>query len=206
LKNKKNAYLYSVKEVVFFSNNKNKIIEIKQLFLNSPTQILSLNDFIELKSPEETGSTFEENAKIKSIYGLKKLNKICFADDSGICIEAIDNKPGINSKDFLKKREDRFSMLKEIIYSVKIRKKFNAFFQTSISLSLKKNKNIIFTGIIKGTIANKITGLNGFGYDPIFIPNGHKRTFAEMSINEKNKISHRAIAIDKLKKYLSSIV
>ena len=92
-------------EIVFFSNNQNKILEVKKLFLNSSINIFSLNDFKKIKSPEEVGSTFEENAKIKSFYGLKKLKKVCFADDSGICIEAMNNKPGINSKNFLLKKQ-----------------------------------------------------------------------------------------------------
>ena len=112
-----------MKEIVFFSNNSNKISEICNFLSDSNIKILSLNDCIKIKSPKETGFTFKENAKIKSLYGYKKFNKICFADDSGICIKALKEKPGVNSKEFLNLKNKPEEVLKEIISVVK-KKKF----------------------------------------------------------------------------------
>tara|TARA_B110000116_G_C16784091_1_gene559908 strand:- start:1870 stop:2457 length:588 start_codon:yes stop_codon:yes gene_type:complete len=191
-----------VKEILFFSKNKNKISEIYQLFKNSDFKILNLADFKNINSPKETGNTFEENAKIKSYCGLINFKKICFGDDSGICINAMDDQPGIFSKNFLNTEKDVKIVLRNIISFAKNKNNFKAFFQTSICLSINENTHVYFDGKIYGKISTELKGVEGFGYDPIFIPNGHKLTFAEMGIKKKNSISHRAIAIKKLKEYL----
>ena len=195
-----------MKEIIFFSNNKNKIIEISNFFVEKSIRILDLNNFKKIKSPNETGKTFEENAKLKSLYGYKIFKKICFADDSGISIEAMGGRPGVNSKNFLQKEKNPKKTLRLILSIAKDINNFNASFQTSICLSLNENEHIFFNGIIKGTISQEIKGLGGFGYDPIFIPNGDDRTLAEMSLQEKNNISHRSIALKKLKYYLEKLV
>ena len=194
-----------MKEFVFFSNNKNKILEINNLFIDTPIKILDLRKFEKIKSPDETGLTFEENAKIKSLYGYTKFKRICFADDSGISISSLNGGPGVNSKEFLNQDNKPKENLEKIISASNSKNKFKAFFQTTISLSIDYDKNIFFTGKVFGEISKSIRGVGGFGYDPIFIPSGHKLTFAEMGIEKKNLISHRAIAIDKLKNYLLSI-
>ena len=195
-----------VEEVLFFSNNKKKIIEISNLFLNESIKILNLNNFDKIKSPEEVGNTFRENAKIKALYGFDIFKKRCFADDSGICIQAMDGGPGVQSKNFLEKGGGLKKNLKEILLISKNKNNFNAFFQTSICLVLDKHNHIFFKGKIKGKISQKIKGINGFGYDPIFIPDKENKTFAEMSLKEKNSISHRSIAIEKLKSYLINLI
>ena len=192
-----------MREILFFSNNKNKVTEVSQLFLLSTFKILSLKNFKKIVSPVESGDTFEENAKIKSIYGLEKFNLMCFADDSGICIDALNGKPGVNSKNYLEKNNNQSACLEKIIEKSKNQNVFSAFFQTTISLSVKKGQQVFFTGKINGNISKKIKGSFGFGYDPIFIPEGYNKTFAEMGSGEKNKISHRAIAIKKLLDYLA---
>jgi len=194
-----------MKEIIFFSNNKNKIKEISNLLQDISFKVLNLNNFKKVESPNESGTTFKENAKIKSLFGFKKFNKICFADDSGICIKAMNNKPGINSKKFLNSNKNKNDTLNQIINITKNKNKFSAYFQTTICLSINKNDHFFFTGKILGRISNKIKGVDGFGYDPIFIPNGYDLTFAEMKMSDKNKISHRSIAISKFKKYLVSI-
>tara|TARA_B110000438_G_C15808532_1_gene648540 strand:+ start:23 stop:616 length:594 start_codon:yes stop_codon:yes gene_type:complete len=194
-----------MKEVIFFSKNEGKSLEILNLFKKEKIKIINLNDLEKVRSPKENGVSFEENAKIKSSYGLKYFMLACFADDSGICINAMNGKPGINSKNFLEKHKDPNFVFNKIFNVVKKNKNNKAFFKTSICLSLEKNKNIYFNGIIKGTITDSPRGKGGFGYDPIFIPNGYNRTFAEMTTKEKNVISHRSIAINKLKKYLTSL-
>jgi len=195
-----------VKDLLFFSNNQHKIIEISKIFSKTSINILSLNNFKKIKSPDETGLTFEENAKIKSQFGLEKFKKNCFSDDSGICIDSMNGFPGINSKKFLEEEKGSQTKLKKIILTAKNKNNFNAFFQTTICLSLSKNKNIFFTGKIKGKISKEIKGVGGFGYDPIFIPSGHKLTFAEMNVEEKNLFSHRFKAISKLIIYINKLI
>ena len=195
-----------MKEIIFFSNNKNKIKEISNLFIKFNYKLLSLNDFKNTESPIENGKTFKDNAKIKSIYGYKKFNQLCFADDSGICIDALNGAPGINSKKYLESEKNKNTTLNKIISLAKNKDRYKAFFETSICLTLNINKQIFFTGRVYGKISLKIRGNHGFGYDPIFIPNGMNLTFSEMTIYQKNLLSHRAIAIKKLSKYLTNSV
>ena len=195
-----------MREIIFFSNHKNKFVEIAQLFRDIPIKILSLNNFDKIESPNENGITFKENAEIKSNFGLEVFKKPCFADDSGICIEAMNNNPGIYSKKFLEQNNNPLDAFNLIFSSVDKTKKNKAFFQTSICLSLKAKERVFFNGIVKGTITQSIKGSGGFGYDPIFIPLGYKKTFAEMTVEEKNLISHRSIAIKKLIKYLLTLI
>ena len=195
-----------MKEIIFFSNNKNKIKEISNLFIKFNYKLLSLNDFKNTESPIENGKTFKDNAKIKSIYGYKKFNQLCFADDSGICIDALNGAPGINSKQYLGSDKNKNTTLNKIISLAKNKDRHKAFFETSICLTININKQIFFTGRVYGKISLKIRGNHGFGYDPIFIPNGMNLTFSEMTIYQKNLLSHRAIAIKKLSKYLTNSV
>ena len=192
-----------MKKIIFFSHNDNKIKEVKKLFEKTGINILTLHDFPNISEPKETGYTFEENAKIKSSYGYKKIKLPCFADDSGICIGALNGLPGIKSKRFLKKNDDHKKTFKTIIDKAKELSNFHAYFQTSVSLTFD-NDSIFFTGVVRGKISSKPRGKHGFHYDPIFIPEGSEKTFSEMSIEEKNKISHRSLAINKLKKFLIS--
>ena len=188
----------------FFSNNKNKIIEIKKIFNKFNLKILSSSDLNVSNEPKENGQTFEENAKIKSDYGFNKTGLPCFADDSGICIESLNWKPGVLSKRFLNNFKSNDSCFKSIIKSTKGNSKQNAYFKTSISLTFKNNQNVIFNGKIDGKISEKVKGRFGFGYDPIFIPKNYNKTLAELSTNEKNQISHRSIAITKLINFLTN--
>ena len=190
------------KKIFFFSQNKYKIDEIEKIFSNLNISLLSLNNLPETNIPEETGTSFEENASIKSNYGFKLSKLPSFADDSGICISALNNKPGIRSKEYLNKNSGSNKILEKIINKTIKLNNARAYFQSSIALTINSNKTIFFTGIIKGNISRDIKGLGGFGYDPIFIPSGYNKTFAEMNLEEKNKISHRAIAAEKIKKYL----
>ena len=192
-----------MKKIFFFSHNDNKIKEVKKLFEETEINILTLYDFPNISKPNETGSTFDENAKIKSIYGYKKIKLPCFADDSGICIGALGGSPGIKSKRFLKINNDHKKTFKTIINKTKELSNFYAYFQTSVSLTFD-NQSIFFQGVVSGKISSEPRGKYGFHYDPIFIPEGSKKTFGEMTVEEKNKISHRARAINKLKKFLTN--
>ncbi len=191
-----------MKDILFFSHNQKKIIEVKQIFKDSKIKVYDLNSFEKIKEPKETGDTFASNAKIKSKYGQELFNMPCFADDSGFCVEALKNNPGVKSKRFLKKFSNNKKAFEYIISDVIKKKNNKAFFITAISLTLKKNHHVIFLGKINGTVTLEPRGSNGFGYDPIFIPDNNIKTFAEMNLEEKNVISHRKIAITKLKSFL----
>jgi len=191
-----------LKELLFFSHNQKKIIEVNQIFKSNKIKIHNLNSFKKTKDPKETGETFTLNAKIKSKYGQKKFNIPCFADDSGFCVEALNNNPGVKSKRFLEKFVSDNDAFDYIISNVIKKNNNKAFFITAISLTIQTNHHIIFLGKINGRVSLKPKGNNGFGYDPIFIPENQKKTFAEMGLKEKNKISHRKIAITKLKSFL----
>ena len=191
-----------MKDILFFSHNQKKIIEVKQIFKDSRIKVFDLNSFEKIKEPRETGDTFASNAKIKSKYGQKVFNIPCFADDSGFCVEALKNNPGVKSKRFLEKFSNKKKAFEYIISNVIERKNNKAFFVTAICLTLKVNHHIVFLGRVNGTVSLKPKGTNGFGYDPIFVPESYTRTFAEMSLEEKNIISHRKIAITKLKSFL----
>jgi len=191
-----------LKDILFFSHNQKKIIEVKQIFKDSRIKVFDLNSFEEIKEPRETGDTFASNAKIKSKYGQKVFNIPCFADDSGFCVEALKNNPGVKSKRFLEKFSNKKKAFEYIISNVIEKKNNKAFFVTAICLTLKDNHHIVFIGRVNGTVSLKPKGNNGFGYDPIFIPENYTRTFAEMSLEEKSVISHRKIAITKLKSFL----
>ncbi len=191
-----------LKDILFFSHNQKKIIEIKKIFTSSKIKIHNLNSFQKVKDPREIGKTFSSNAKIKSKYGQKIFNMPCFADDSGFCVEALNNRPGVKSKRFFDKFYNNKEAFEYIISNVVKKKNNRAFFITAISLTIKENHHIIFLGKINGTVSLRPKGNNGFGYDPIFIPKSHKKTFAEMKPNEKNAISHRKIAVTKLKSFL----
>ena len=191
-----------MKDILFFSHNQKKIIEIKQIFKDSKIKIYDLNSFKKIKEPKETGATFSSNAKIKSKYGQQLFDMPCFADDSGFCVEALKNNPGVKSKRFLEKFSNNKKAFEYIISNVVKKRNNKAFFVTAISLTLKENHHITFLGKISGTVSLKPKGINGFGYDPIFIPENNIKTFAEMNLEEKNVISHRKIAITKLKSFL----
>ncbi len=191
-----------MKNLLFFSHNNKKVSEVKKILSRKDIKIYNLNFYNKIKEPIESGKSFAENAKIKSYCGLKEFKTPCFADDSGICIEALNNKPGIKSKRFLEEFKTHKHAFEYIISSVINKKNDRAFFKTAICLSIKKNYHVIFEGVVNGRISTKPKGVNGFGYDPIFIPDGYKKTFAEMNSKEKNKISHRLIALRKMESFL----
>ena len=193
-----------MKKILFFSNNASKIKEITNLFKNTKINVFSPKEFNLEIEPDESGNSFADNAKIKSSFGYEKIKLPCFADDSGICVEALNWKPGIFSRGFLESFGNNKDCFKFIIKKVLESGKNKAYFQTSICLTLKKNYHIVFEGRINGKISNKILGKKGFGFDPIFIPDKQNKTFGQMKGHEKNLLSHRSIAINKLLGFLAS--
>ncbi len=191
-----------MKDILFFSHNQKKILEIQEIFTSKKIKVHNLNNFKKIKEPKETGNTFSSNARIKSKYGNKIFNMPCFADDSGFCVGALNNQPGVKSRRFLESFTNYNEVFEYIIANVTKKKNNKASFITAISLTLKDNHHVGFIGKINGTVSQEPKGDNGFGYDPIFIPENYTKTFAEMKPNEKNSISHRKIAVSKLKSFL----
>ena len=203
LKNKK-KYFHQNKKILFFSNNFYKVKEIKNLFKKHTIDIITLKELSVKKEPLESGMNFIENAKIKSEFGNNISGLPCFADDSGICIEALNFKPGVYSKRYIESFNTRNDCFKYIINKIRKTNLNRAYFKTSICLTTENRHNLIFEGKVEGNITNIPSKDNGFGYDPIFKPAGFMNTFAEMTLTEKNKISHRSIAINKLINFLTN--
>ena len=191
-----------MKEIFFFSGNTNKVYEVKNLLKEVNINVLSLSNFNDCKIPKETGSSFLENAIIKSKFGYNFSLMPCLADDSGICISALNKGPGIKSKKFIENSGGQAMAIKKIIKKVREKDVFDAFFQTTLAFTVNGKNFISFTGISEGKISKKAIGGKGFGYDPIFIPKNQKKTFAQMSVVEKNSYSHRGIVLKKFVNFL----
>ena len=187
-----------MKKILIGTHNEGKFREISYL-LSKKIRKISLKR-LKIKSPRETGKTFKANAELKANYFSKYTNLPVISDDSGLCIKALDEKPGIYSARWAKKYGSFNGAMKFILK--KMKKKTNRSATFVCSLSFKNTKGKIFTviGKIKGSISNKIIGSKGFGYDPIFIPNSSSVTFGQMSKQKKIKIDHRYIAFRKMKK------
>ena len=199
MKNKK------ISKILIGTNNRGKLREIANL-LPKKVKVFSTKDF-NLKSPNETGKTFKSNALIKAKYFSKKTNLICLSDDSGLEIDVLKKKPGIYSARWGGKKSD-FNKAMQRVYKELDKKdkewrtkKVSARFICALVIYWPNRKKIYSLGKVSGKISKIKKGKNGFGYDPIFIPNGHKRTFAEMSKSYKYKIDHRAKAFKKIRRF-----
>ncbi len=184
--------------LVFATNNHNKLKEVKSK-LN--IDILGLADIQCTEDIEETGKTFQENALIKAQYVLDKYGFDCFADDSGLEVEALNGAPGVYSARYAGEHGNAEANMNKLLENLKGVDNRKARFVTVICLINKEN-SLYFRGEINGTIINEKRGNDGFGYDPIFVPDGFNRTFAEMTLEEKNKMSHRALALEKMTQHL----
>lgn len=188
------------REIVIATNNKHKVEEIRSLVGNR-IKIISLSELGCKEDIPETGETLEENARQKARYIWEKYGKDCFADDTGLMVDALDGKPGVYSARFAGEKcsfDDNIDLMLEMMEGKTNRK---AYFSTVICL-IEQGEEKLFEGSCPGSILTERYGRGGFGYDPIFIPDGYGESFAEMSLEEKNKISHRGKATDKLIKYL----
>ena len=189
-------------QLVFATNNLHKLEEV-QSKVGDSFKIISLSEIGCNEDIAETGLTLEENASIKSQYIFQNYKTDCFADDTGLEIEALNNEPGVFSARYSGSRdfEKNMDLVLEKLSGLENR---NARFRTVVSLILD-GKEHLFEGIVNGKIRNERSGSEGFGYDPIFEPVGYNITFAEMELSEKNKISHRGLAVAKLIEFLESI-
>ena len=195
-----------IKKLLIGTNNKGKLREIKDL-LPKRLNIFSTSDF-KLKSPIENGKSFAENSLIKSKFFSKKTNLICLADDSGLEIDILDKRPGIYSSRWAGKNSNFKKAIEKVYREINKKdkkwenKKIKARFVCALSISYL-NKNIACViGKVEGHISQNPKGSNGFGYDPIFIPDKGRKTFAEMKSSLKYRIDHRSKAFKKIKKFL----
>ena len=189
-------------KLVFATNNLNKLKEVQEMLPNS-IQLLSLKDIHCYDEIDETETTLEGNAQLKADYITKKFGFNCFADDTGLEVESLDGKPGEYSAGFAGEPSNSENNMQKLILDLEAKTNRKAQFRTAISLNINDNK-FLFEGICKGEISTSKQGEKGFGYDPIFKPKGFNQSFAEMTSKEKNKISHRGIAIQKLVEFLSN--
>ena len=190
-------------KLVFATGNKNKAKEI-QLLIPDSIQILSLNDIHCEEEIPETQATIEGNASQKAFYVYEKYQYNCFADDTGLEIEALDGQPGVLSARYAGEAKNANDNMDKVLLEMKELDNRKARFKTVISLVIN-GKELQFEGVVSGTILTEKRGNSGFGYDPIFLPEGSNKSFAEMELQEKNRNSHRAIAINKLVAYLANI-
>ena len=190
-------------KIVFATNNKHKLEEIKDI-LGKDFEIVSLAEIGCHEDIPETGLTLEENARQKSTYIVEHYNHDCFADDTGLEVDALNGEPGVHSARYAEGTDhDSEANMRKLLSKMANVKDRTARFRTVISLIINGVEHQ-FEGRVEGRIATEKHGTEGFGYDPIFIPEGYDKSFAELGEEVKNQISHRARAVKKLAEYLSS--
>jgi XTP/dITP diphosphohydrolase len=187
-------------EIIFATNNLNKIREINNI-LGKSFEILSLKDINLEEDIPENETTLEGNALYKARHVFSVTGTTVFADDTGLEVEALNGRPGVHSARFAGKNKDSEANIDKLLTLLENETNRNARFRTVIAL-IYENKEYFFEGIVKGKIINERRGSEGFGYDPVFIPENKSLTFAEMKLEDKNKISHRAIAFENLREFL----
>ncbi|WP_020539616.1 RdgB/HAM1 family non-canonical purine NTP pyrophosphatase [Lewinella cohaerens] len=186
--------------IVFATNNPNKIREVQQL-LGSNYQFLSLEEVGCQEELPETSPTLEGNALEKARYLLQNYHQDCFSEDTGLEVEALDGAPGVITARYAGAERDPDLNMQKLLRELAPFPNRKARFRTVIALLLK-GEEYLFEGIVEGEISTELQGEDGFGYDPVFMPEGQSRTFAQMSKAEKNAISHRGRAIAKLQAFL----
>ena len=191
-----------IKKIVFATGNPNKLKEIKSAIKSF--EIVGLRDLGITEEIPETGDTLKKNALQKAKYVYDKTGLDCFSDDTGLEIEALNNRPGVYSAMYAGPDCNAENNMRKVLKELEGKTNRNAQFKTVIALILK-GEEYFFEGVVKGEILKEKKGKDGFGYDPIFRPVVYKESFAEMSIAQKNEISHRGLAVKKLVKFLASL-
>ncbi|WP_435314143.1 non-canonical purine NTP diphosphatase [Cellulophaga fucicola] len=187
-------------KIVFATHNNNKLKEVKALLPNTIT-LVSLTDINCLDDIPETANTIEGNAIQKANYITEKYNLPCFSDDTGLLVDALNGEPGIYSARYAGEQKNSEDNMAKLLDKLENNTNRAAHFKTAIALNLN-GEQLVFNGIVEGTITTEKQGKEGFGYDPIFKPNGYSQTFAELPLDTKNQISHRAKATKQLIAYL----
>ena len=190
-------------ELIFASHNENKVKEVRKI-LGKEFKIRSLNEIGFYDEIPENQPTIEGNAKFKSQYIFEKYNLNVFADDTGLEIKALNNEPGVRSARYAGDHKNSTDNINKVLKELNDFEDRSARFKTVFSL-ITKDFSKLFTGIIYGEITKEVNGSKGFGYDPIFKPNGYSMTFGEIDSRVKNKISHRALATNKLVDFLRKV-
>ena len=192
-----------MKKILIGTHNKGKFKEISYLISNKYKKISPI--LLKIKSPKETGKTFIANSRLKVKFFSKYVDYPVISDDSGLCIKALNNKPGIYSARLAKRHGSFSKAMKFILKKMQTKKNRSAFFICSLSYYDENGKITSVEGKLKGNISMKIRGTNGFGYDPIFIPLKKRITFGQMLKSKKIKMDHRFIAFRKLKKKIKTL-
>ncbi|WP_163710684.1 non-canonical purine NTP diphosphatase [Mangrovibacterium lignilyticum] len=188
-------------KLVFATNNPNKLKEIQHI-LGDQVELLGLTDIGCTEEIPETAPTLEGNALQKAMYVYEKFGFDCFADDTGLEIEALDGEPGVYSARYAGGAKDAEANMTKVLEKLQNEENRKACFKTAIAIVIGGKKTLM-NGEVQGTILAEKRGAEGFGYDPIFQPEGYELSFAEMDLSEKNKISHRARAVQKLVAFLN---
>lgn len=189
-------------KLVFATNNKHKLDEVRAI-LGNRIEVLSLNDIDCHDDIPETADTLEGNALIKARYIHDKFNVDCFADDTGLEVDALGGEPGVYSARYAGEECNSEANMNKLLHNLTGKKNRNAQFRTVIALIINGEEKL-FNGIVKGNISKEKMGNSGFGYDPIFIPEGFSESFAQMTGDMKNSISHRYRATEELNNYLKN--
>ncbi|KUO68159.1 MAG: non-canonical purine NTP diphosphatase [Lutibacter sp.] len=187
-------------KLVFATNNQHKLEEVQAMLTNF--DIVSLADINCFEDIPETADTLEGNAILKANFITEKFGLDCFADDTGLEVDALNNEPGVYSARYAGEDNNAEANMAKLLKNLENNPNRNAQFKTAIALNIQ-GKQFIFEGICEGTILTEKRGKSGFGYDPIFMPDGFNTSFAEMEMNEKGNISHRGKAIEKLVTFLN---
>jgi XTP/dITP diphosphohydrolase len=191
-------------QLVFATHNQNKYKEVRALIPKS-IELLSLNDIGLFEEIPETGDTLQENALLKADFVTKKYKLDCFADDTGLLIDALNGEPGVYSARYAGVEKNNEANMQKVLAGLKGVANRKAHFKTVFALNFKGTSHL-FEGVVQGEITYSKKGTKGFGYDPIFKPVGFDKTFAELALVEKNKISHRAKALEKLLGFLNAAI
>ncbi|MFO8021340.1 MAG: non-canonical purine NTP diphosphatase [Perlabentimonas sp.] len=189
--------------LVFATNNLHKLREVSQI-IGKKFQLLSLNDISCQEEIPEDYMTLEENASQKARYIFNKYRISCFADDTGLEVDALNGEPGVFSARYAGNQKNSDDNVRKLLNELKSHTNRAAQFRTVISLIIDGNEKQ-FQGIVRGKIIREPIGSNGFGYDPVFVPDGYTNTFAQMGAEQKNILSHRALAVKKLTDYLLTL-
>ncbi|MFT5640388.1 MAG: XTP/dITP diphosphohydrolase [Cyclobacteriaceae bacterium] len=191
-------------ELYFASHNAHKLVEIQRI-LPSFIALKNLDDLGLTEEIVEDGETIEQNSKIKASYVFQEYEVACFADDTGLEVNALDGEPGVFSARYAGEEKNSDHNMDLLLEKLRGHTDRTAQFKTVITLIMGLDELMQFEGIVKGKIIDEKQGIGGFGYDPIFVPDGYDVTFAEMGLSEKNKISHRALAFQKLIAHLQKL-
>jgi len=190
-------------KLIFATHNKNKLKEVKSL-MPSSIELLSLDEISFNDEIEETADTIEGNALLKAKTIFEKTGINCFADDSGLLVDVLNGAPGVYSARYAGEQKNDEDNMQKLLHELNDKPNRNAHFKTVMAL-LIDGKEHSFEGKIEGKIITEKQGTNGFGYDPIFVPDGYNETFAQLDSETKNKISHRARALQKMLEFLKTI-